>query len=85
MVSQVSTRGQVTIDKSAREQLGIRPGMVAYQRVVAGRLEIVFLPAPHRRSLHGVFHRTAERVRSATAEDTEKAVMEALADEQNGA
>jgi hypothetical protein len=29
--------------------------MVAYQRVVAGHLEVIFLPETHRRSLYGIF------------------------------
>lgn len=82
MISHVSERGQITIDRAAREQLGIRPGMVAHQRVVSGRLEIVFLPAPHSRSLYGAFRRDDEGAKSSTAEDIENAVMEAVAEEQ---
>ncbi|MGQ9675331.1 MAG: AbrB/MazE/SpoVT family DNA-binding domain-containing protein [Chloroflexota bacterium] len=82
MVSQVSERGQITIDRNAREQLGVRPGMIAYQRVVAGHLEVVFLPAPHRRSLYGALREDGEQVRVETAEELEDAVMEAVSDEQ---
>ncbi len=83
MPSQVSERGQITIDRAAREQLGVRPGMIAYQRVVSGHLEVVFLPAPHRRSLYGVFHRPGERDKARTPEEIEEAVMEAVAEEQS--
>ncbi|MBI2942356.1 MAG: AbrB/MazE/SpoVT family DNA-binding domain-containing protein [Chloroflexi bacterium] len=81
MASQVSERGQITIDQSIRKQLGIQPGMIAYQRVTNGRLEVIFLPAPHRRSLSGVFYRQGEGVKVATGDDLEEAVMEAVADE----
>lgn len=82
MASRVSERGQITIDRAAREQLGVRPGMVAYQRVVAGHLEVVFLPAPHRESLYGVFHREGEPPRVTTGDELEEAVMEAIAEER---
>ena len=82
MVSRVSERGQITIDRAARKQLGVQPGMIAHQRVVNGRLEVVFLPAPHRRSLYGVFYREGEPPRLTTPEEVEEAVMEAIAEEQ---
>lgn len=52
--SLVGERGQMTIGKSLRERLGIRPGDVAVQVVESGRLVVYFIPAPHRRSLRGV-------------------------------
>ena len=81
MTSRVSERGQLTIDPIARKQLSVRPGMVAYQRVVSGHLEVIFLPAPHRRSLSGVLHREGEAVKVRTGEDLEAAVKEAVAEE----
>lgn len=54
MAGTVSTRGQITVDLEARKRLGVEPGMVADQRVVDRRLEVVFLPAPHSRSLAGI-------------------------------
>jgi len=81
MTSRVSERGQLTIDPIARKQLNVRPGMIAYQRVVSGHLEIVFLPAPHHRSLAGVLHREDEEVQVRTSEDLEAAVQEAVAAE----
>ncbi len=83
MASRVSERGQITIDHSARRDLGVQTGMVAYQRVVAGRLEVVFLPAPHRRSLAGVLHREGEEPKVLTRADVEAAVAEAVAEEQD--
>lgn len=81
MASQVSNRGQITIDRAARRQLGIQPGMLAYQRGVNGRLEVIFLPASHRRSLLGVFHRQGETPKVTTNAALEEAVMEAIAEE----
>jgi bifunctional DNA-binding transcriptional regulator/antitoxin component of YhaV-PrlF toxin-antitoxin module len=54
VVRQVSSRGQVTIDGAARKALNVKPGMVAVQVAVDGRLEVYFIPAPHRRSLISV-------------------------------
>jgi hypothetical protein len=53
--------------------------MVAYQRVVGGHLEVIFLPEPHRRSLYCVFHQQAEQPQAITADELEEAVMEAIA------
>lgn len=82
MAYQVSERGQITIDRDAREKLGIRPGMIAYQRVVAGHLEVIFLPAPHQRSLYGVLHREGKEPKATTASELEEAVMDAVAEKQ---
>jgi bifunctional DNA-binding transcriptional regulator/antitoxin component of YhaV-PrlF toxin-antitoxin module len=82
MASQVNKRGQITIDRAVRRQLGIRPGMVAYQRVAGGHLGVIFLPEPHRRSLCGVFHQETEQPQAITADELEEAVMEAIAAEQ---
>ena len=82
MPSQVSERGQITIDRAIREQLGVQPGMVAYQRIVGGRLEVVFLPAPHRRSLFGALRREGAPPLVTTRAQIEEAVMEAVAEEQ---
>ena len=53
MPSRVGERGQVTIEKAIREQLGVYAGDQAVQRVEDGRVVIEFVPAPHRRSLLG--------------------------------
>ncbi len=82
MTSRVDKRWRITINHAVREQLGIRPGMVAHQRVVAGRLEVVFLPASHRHSLYGVLHREGEQPQVTSGEELEAAVMEAIAQEQ---
>ena len=77
----VNNRGQITLDEDVRRQLKVEPGMVAHQRVIGDRLEIVFLPAPHSRSLFGVFHDADGGVRATTSDELEEAVSTALADE----
>jgi len=57
MANVVGERFQITIDKKVRDQLGVRPGDRAIERVEDGRLVISFMPAPHRDSLLGIFRR----------------------------
>ncbi|MEP7378022.1 MAG: AbrB/MazE/SpoVT family DNA-binding domain-containing protein [Chloroflexota bacterium] len=54
MPSRVGERGQITIDKRIREELGVYAGDRAVQHVEDGRVIVEFVPAPHRRSLAGV-------------------------------
>jgi bifunctional DNA-binding transcriptional regulator/antitoxin component of YhaV-PrlF toxin-antitoxin module len=49
----VGLKGQVVIAKEIRDQLGIKPGWVALQRLVGDRVEIYFLPPEHNQSLKG--------------------------------
>ena len=60
MASTVGERGQVTIEKAIREELGVYGGDIAVQRLEGRRVVIEFLPAPHRRSLAAVLR---EKVR----------------------
>ena len=53
MGTRVGERGQVTIEKLIREELGVYAGDQANQRIEEGRLVIEFVPAPHKRSLAG--------------------------------
>ena len=53
MATTVGERGQVTIEKAIREELGVYAGDVAVQRIEGHRVVIEFVPAPHRRSLAG--------------------------------
>lgn len=62
MTSTVGERGQVTIEKAIREELGVYAGDVAVQRVEGRRVVIEFVPAPHRRSLAGVLRDKVQRV-----------------------
>lgn len=61
MTSRVGERGQVTIEKQIREELGVYAGDEAMQRVENGRVVIEFVPGPHNRSLAGVLK---DKVRS---------------------
>lgn len=61
MTSTVGERGQVTIEKRIREELGVYAGDQAIQRVENGRLVVEFVPAPHRRSLQGVLKSKVRR------------------------
>lgn len=54
MSNVVGERYQITIDKKVREELGIKPGDRAIERVEDGRLVIDFVPAPHNDSLLGI-------------------------------
>jgi AbrB family looped-hinge helix DNA binding protein len=53
MASRVGERGQITIEKSIREELGIYAGDEAVQRIDDGRIVIEVVPGRHRRSLAG--------------------------------
>ena len=53
MSSRVGERGQITIEKSIREELAIYAGDEAVQRVEDGRIIIEVIPGRHRRSLAG--------------------------------
>ena len=61
MPSRVGERGQVTIEKAIREELGVYAGDQALQRVEDGRVVIEFVPAPHRRSLAGALRDKVNR------------------------
>lgn len=53
MSSRVGERGQITIEKSIREELAIYAGDEAVQRIEDGRIIIEVIPGRHRRSLAG--------------------------------
>ena len=53
MTAKVGAQGQVVIDKRIRDELGVRPGMIALQRRVGDHVEIRFVPEEHARSLAG--------------------------------
>ena len=52
----VGERGQITIEREIREQLGIKPKDLAIQRVQDGQLVVEFVrpPEAHMRSLAGI-------------------------------
>jgi AbrB family looped-hinge helix DNA binding protein len=77
MSTRVGTKGQVVIDREIREQLGIRPGMLAIQQVVDDHVEVRFVPGPHRRSLAGAARPFIRRYPSAgDRDDTDEAWAE---------
>lgn len=80
MSSKVGERGQITIDKSIRDSLGIKPKDVAVQEVVDGRVVIYFVPAPHRRSLRGILKSKPRRPMNSRRQ-IEEAVGEAVVEE----
>ncbi len=53
MVSRVGERGQITIEKAIREELGIHAGDETVQRVEDGRIVIEVVPGRHQQSLAG--------------------------------
>ena len=53
MSSRVGERGQITIEKSIREELAIYAGDETIQRVEDGRIVIDVVPGRHHRSLAG--------------------------------
>lgn len=54
MPSKVGERGQITIEKGIREELGVYAGDQAVQWVEDGHLVVTFVPAPHHRSSFGI-------------------------------
>ena len=61
MASTVGERGQITIEKAIREELGVYGGDIAVQRLEGRRVVIEFVPAPHRRSLAGALRNKVRR------------------------
>jgi AbrB family looped-hinge helix DNA binding protein len=53
MMSRVGERGQITLAKAIREELGIYAGDETVQRVEDGRIVLEVIPGRHRRSLAG--------------------------------
>ena len=61
MGNRVGPKGQVVISKPTRDRLGIEPGFEALETVVGNRVELVFVPPPHRRSLKGTLASAVRR------------------------
>jgi len=60
-MSRVGERGQITIAKAIREELGIYAGDETVQRVENGRLVVEVIPGRHHRSLAGSLRDKAQR------------------------
>ena len=61
MTYSVGAKGQVVIDKSIRDRLGVLPGWQAVQKLVGDRVEIRFIGPEHNRSLAGCLAKHVER------------------------
>lgn len=62
MVSRVGERGQITIEKAIREEMGIYAGDETVQRIEDGRIVIDVVPGRHRRSLAGALRGKTRRM-----------------------
>lgn len=74
MSSTVGERGQITIEKAIREELGIHAGDEAVQRLEDGRIVIEIVPARHRRSLAGTLK---DRITTVPADESWEAIRHA--------
>jgi AbrB family looped-hinge helix DNA binding protein len=74
VTSRVGERGQITIEKAIREEMGIYAGDEAVQRFEDGRLVIEFVPGRHRRSLAGSLR---DKVRHMPADESWDALRRA--------
>ena len=74
MLSRVGERGQITIAKAIREELGIYAGDETVQRVEDGRIVIEVIPGRHTRSLAGMLR---DRVRITPADESWEALRDA--------
>jgi AbrB family looped-hinge helix DNA binding protein len=61
MPNVVGERFQITIDKSVRERLGVKPGDQAVEWVEDGRLIVTFLPRPHNESMLGILKKYTDK------------------------
>lgn len=67
MTSRVGERGQITIEKAIREELGVYAGDETVQRVEDGRIVIEVIPGRHRRSFAGALR---DKVRTRPTDET---------------
>lgn len=74
MPSRVGERGQITLEKSIRDELGIYAGDQAVQRVEDGRIVIEVIPGRHNRSLAGSLR---DKVRTRPADESWPALRRA--------
>jgi AbrB family looped-hinge helix DNA binding protein len=59
--SKVGERGQITIEKAIREELGVYAGDETVQRIEDGRIVIEVVPGRHSRSMAGTLRDKARR------------------------
>jgi bifunctional DNA-binding transcriptional regulator/antitoxin component of YhaV-PrlF toxin-antitoxin module len=77
MANVVGPKGQVVIEQSIREALGVQPGARTIQRIVGDHVEIRFFDAPHNRSLKGALAPFVKR-RPTDVDETEVAWTSAV-------
>jgi bifunctional DNA-binding transcriptional regulator/antitoxin component of YhaV-PrlF toxin-antitoxin module len=74
MTSRVGERGQITIERSIREELGVYAGDETVQRVEEGRIVIEVIPGRHWRSMAGALR---DKVKRRPADEAWSALREA--------
>lgn len=74
MSSTVGQKGQIVIEKSIREALGVAPGYIAIQRLMKDHVVIFFFPPEHNRSLRGIL---ASKIRKRPTTDDWSEIKEA--------
>ena len=77
MTSRVGERGQITIEKAIREELGVYAGDEAVQRVEDGRIVIEIIPGQHSRSIAGALR---DKVRRRPADEAWSTLRDAAWD-----
>jgi AbrB family looped-hinge helix DNA binding protein len=74
MTSKVGERGQITIEKSIREELVIYAGDETVQSIEDGRIVIEVIPGRHLRSMAGALR---DKVRNRPVDDSWPAIRDA--------
>jgi len=74
VASRVGERGQITLEKRIREELGVYAGDQAIQRVENGRIVVEIVPGRHRRSAAGILR---EKVKTWPPSEDWEAIREA--------
>ena len=82
MLTTVGQKGQIVIEKTIRETLGLQPGYVAVQKLAGDPVEIYFYPPEHRQSLRGML---AKKIKKPVAIEEWAALRERAWAEGTGA
>ena len=85
MGSRVGERGQITLEKAIREELGIYAGDETIQRIENGRIVVEIVPARHRRSLAGTLGAAVTRNPSDESWEALRAAADAAPDPDRSA
>ena len=60
MANKVGPKGQVVIEKTIRDKLGVKPGWIAIQLLVDDHIQIHFIPPEHNESVAGILSHYAK-------------------------